>query len=71
MIACSLPDITDPSWTSLGWFGSRAVFSWSLPSTVYALHRIGKSIAAGLAAGVFCFPFGICPWDCGSGVPED
>jgi ABC-type branched-subunit amino acid transport system ATPase component len=34
MIACSLPDITDPWWTSFEWFGSRAVFSCTLPSTV-------------------------------------
>jgi hypothetical protein len=34
MIACSLPDITDPWWTSFEWFGSTAVFSCTLPSTV-------------------------------------
>jgi hypothetical protein len=45
MVACSLPDMKDPTVDTFEGFASRAAFSCPLPSMVYTLHYFGKSIA--------------------------
>src|SRR5579864_8407595 len=72
MIACSLPDITDPWWTSCEWFGSRALLLLYFAINGLGLARyMVRTLQRDCQRGREPFCLGVCPRDCGSGVQED